>query len=210
MPKHELIDQLLYLDKDYISSIYEANTGTSSETKITRAESVTAGVRIPLFSGGASSHESRSYSVSTTLMLHGLMSKLEQIPSFSGTDIAVGKKSATRWVDGSLSLFEVILKTKTHTTTLIGKPKEAENQSEEKVVGKETYFGIHSNTGDKFALITSSECFVSGLDALAKLNGTVVAQVSIPVRALLRIYAARSSFSEWIAVPLVVIENETS
>ncbi len=144
-------------------------------------------------------------------MLHKLIGgELDQIPNFSNSDIEVGKKSVTRWVTGFLSLFEVVAKRTQRTITLIGKPKESENKNEDEVVAKETYFGIHSNAGDKFALITSAEYFVSGFDALAELNCTVVNQVNIPVKALLRIYAAQSSFSEWVAVPLVIIENEAS
>lgn len=208
MTKRELIDHLLYLDNDYVSTLYEVVTGKSSASKITRTEGMTAGVRIPLFSGGASSHESRSYEISTTFMLHEILKELSQIPTFTDSEIAIGKKSVTRWLSGSLSVLKVVVTRRQHRVTLVGKPTEPENRSDEKTVGEEKYFAINCKGGTKFALVTSPEYFVSGVDALAELNGTVVEQVSIPINALLRIYAAQSSFSEWIAVPLVIFEDE--
>jgi uncharacterized radical SAM superfamily Fe-S cluster-containing enzyme len=170
----EIIDRLLYLDKEYISSIYEAETGKSPETKITRTEGLNAGLRISLFSGSASSTESRSYSLSTTLMLNELMPKLDQIACFSSSDIDIASKSVTRWVNGSLSLFKVTSKRQRYTITILGTPHKGEEQNNEQAVGEETYFGIHSAQGDKFALITTSDYFSSGLDAFVELNDTVV------------------------------------
>ena len=73
------------------------------------------------------------------------------------------------------------------------------------IVASETYFAIHD--GDlKLALITTPDYFSSGLNALTKLYETVLEETTIPVTALVRVMASRSTFNEWIGVPLVILE----
>jgi len=43
---------------------------------------------------------------------------------------------------------------------------------------------------------------------LRSLLGSVVHLIDIPVRALLRIYPSKSAFEEWIATPLIIIEDD--
>jgi len=71
----------------------------------------------------------------------------------------------------------------------------------------QTYFAIHGTEGIKLALITTPDYFSSGIDALTGLYETVLDKVVIPVKALVRVFAATSSFNEWITVPLVVLEQ---
>lgn len=61
----KLFERLIYLDRDFVSAAYELEKGYSPETKITKTEGLNAGIAIPLFSAGASSIESKAYSVST-------------------------------------------------------------------------------------------------------------------------------------------------
>ncbi len=190
--KKELLNKLVYLDNGYISNLYEVVTGLSAETKITRSEGFNAGVRIPLFTGGASSVESRSYSLSTLSMLSELYGTLEEFELFTKEAMELGKSSVVNWVTGHLSVFSV-------------RVKESEKK-EEKITAEDTYFGIDDEEGNKFALITSPEYFTTGINAAVKLNKTVIHQIDIPVKALLKIYSAKSSFKEWIAIPLVILE----
>lgn len=207
MNLRDLNDRLLYIDREYVSSLYEAIAGISPETKITRTEGLNAGVRIPIFSAGASSVESKAFSVSTLRMLAELFDELVKLPKFETREHGIGARSMIAWVEGNLSVNSIKVTRRTHSVTLIGKPPR-KSPSKEQFVAEEKYFQIKaSNT--KFALITSIDYFISGLDAFPELLGSVVQQVKMPVNALLRVFSARNSFDEWVATPLVIVERDS-
>lgn len=93
------------------------------------------------------------------------------------------------------------------TITLIGKPKKTDGVNKEQIA-EENYFKIGTSEGFNFALITAPDYFSSGIDSFRSLLGSVVHLVDIPVRALLRIYPSKSAFEEWIATPLIIIEDD--
>ncbi len=202
-----VIDSLIYLDKEYISAKYEEITGYAPDISITKTESLNAGIRIPILSAGASSIESKSYELSTNAMLSSIVNELSKINGFSSADHALGKKSKTVWVTGKLFVSQVKVTRTKQTITLIGKPKETNDTTKEQVA-EENYFKISANDGDNFALITAPDYFSSGVDSFRSLLGSVVHLVEIPVRALLRVYSSKSAFEEWIATPLIIIEDD--
>ena len=61
--------QTIYLDKEFISELYEEETGNSSKVNITKTERMTAGLRILPLSANVSSTESKNYKISTSEML---------------------------------------------------------------------------------------------------------------------------------------------
>jgi hypothetical protein len=202
----ELNDRLIYLDREYISSYFEAATGASPETLITRTEGLNAGIKVPLLNAGASSAESKSYSISTLKMLFEVIQKLDQIKPFQQDSHQVGARSSVCWVDGLLTVGGVKVKRRTHHFKF-GFDGSPPPESEEEFVAEEKFFLVKSGES-KFALITSPDYFTTGLDAFPGLQGSVVNQVNIPVRALLRVFSAKSSFEEWVSSPLVILEKD--
>jgi len=205
--KKGIFDSLIYLDKDYISAKYEEITEFSPVTSITKTEGINAGVRIPILSAGASSIESKTYTISTNAMLSNLIDELSLIGSFSACKHGIGQKSKIAWVSGSLSVAEVKLTRKKHTITIIGTPDKKEKSVTENMA-EERFFKIKTSDKTKFALITSQDYFFSGVDSFQSLLGTVVHQVDIPVRALVRVFSSKSAFDEWIAAPLIIFEED--
>lgn len=201
----KIFERLIYLDRDFISATYEVEKGYSPETKITKTEGLNAGLRIPLFSAGASSIESKSYEVSTIGMLLKLENQLSNYPDFSITDHEFGKSSHICWVNGKLTIEKVALKRRKQTITLVGKPSQPSDDDKEKLVAEEFYFSIHSDA-DSFALIPTQDYFVSGVSSFTELAGTVIGPIEMPVKALIRVYSAQTSFKQWIAVPMVILE----
>ncbi len=204
----QLLHRLIYLDRDFISGAYEAIAGKAPTTRITKNEGIKAGAQIPFFSAGVSAGESRTFSVSSLGMLHELLPKLEEYKQIELSAIGPRKPSMIGWLVGELSIFKVEVKAQ-------GKEHEQLSQvdvhkifqTHNPVVASETYFAIHSSNGLKLALITTPDYFSSGLDALTKLYATVLEETAIPVRGLVRVFSARSTFNEWIAVPLVILEH---
>lgn len=207
MNKKGIFESLIYLDKDYISAKYEEISNFSPITSITKTEGINAGIRIPILSAGASSIESKTYTISTNTMLSNVIDDLNIIGDFSIYKHAIGQKSKIAWVSGSLSVAKVKISQKTHTSTIIGAPKKNDNLATENVA-EQTFFKISTSDNTKFALITSPDYFSSGIDSFQSLLGTVVHQVDIPVRALVRVFSSKSAFDEWIASPLIILEED--
>lgn len=201
-----MIDKLLYLDRDYISNKYEEITGTSPKVKITKTEGLNAGVKLPLFSGGASAVESKSYENSTNSMLDKLRSDLEKIPNFINGNHDLGKPSSYCWVCGEMTVNKISLKRNKFTLNLIGKNNNGK-KSEEELVSEESYFAVKDYEGNKFSLLINPDYLASGLKQLCEISSLIADEVLFPVMALLRVLPARNAFQEWASIPLVIYEN---
>lgn len=207
MQKTGIFDSLIYLDKEYVSAKYEEVAGYTPDTLITKAEGLNAGIRIPILSAGASSIESKSYKLSTSAMLSAIMGELSKLNEFSSSDHALGQRSKIAWVTGNFFVSQVKVTRTKHNVTIIGKPKEIDGITKEQVA-EENYFKISVSDEVNFALITAPDYFSSGIDSFRNLLGSVVHLVDMPVRALLRIYPSKSAFEEWLATPLIIIEDD--
>ncbi len=199
------IDNILYLDREFISLKYEENEGVTPDTKITKSESINASARIPLFSGGASATESKVYSISTMGMLGKLLNSLSKYPEFVSSDFSLGKPSKICWVEGNLTIHTVKRTRHTSAITIIGPPPEKAEKKGPEVLGEESYYVVESPKY-KFALVPTEVYWVSGIAAFQNLINNVIGPLDIPIRALLRIYAAHTSFDQWMAVPLIIKE----
>lgn len=199
-------EKLLYLDREYISLKYEEEKGINPDTKITKSESIKALARIPLFSGGASSTESKVYSISTMGMLKKLKSTIKKYPEFDPSQFDLGKPSKICWIEGNLTIHIIKRTRHTSTITLIGLPEKESEKKGPEVLGEESYYAVESEKY-KFALVPTEEYWVSGVAAFQNLIDNVIGPLDIPIKALLRIYAAHTSFEQWMAVPLVITEK---
>lgn len=198
-------DNVLYLDKEFISLKYEEIEGVNPDTKISKSESMNALVRIPLFSGGASATESKIYSISTMKMLHKLSAHLSKYQEFEADNFSLGKHSRTCWIEGNLRIHTIKRTRYTSSITIFGPPPEKSEKKGPEVLGEESYYAIESKKY-KFALVPTELYWTSGVAAFQDLIDNVIGPLDIPVRALLRIYAAKTSFEQWMAVPLIIQE----
>jgi len=201
----DLTQRLIYLDKEFISTMYESTNNYTAETRITKTEGIQTGARIPLFSAGVSSVESKAYSISTTGMLKRLQGGLEDFPVFPPSGLTIGSSSTTCWVNGVLTISKVKVRHHKHTMAL-GKSSEQTGSEPERIVAEESYFRIESESTN-FALITTNDYFSSGLSTFLDLSGTVVKTIEIPVRALIRVFSAQTLASEQFAVPNIIFEE---
>ncbi|MEL4415608.1 hypothetical protein [Shewanella algae] len=198
---------IIYLDKEFISEQFEHSKGVCPQTKITKSENVNAGMKALFLSAGASSTESKTFERSTSQMLHELSDELSDYQTFNCELHSVGSTSRYAWVEGCMFTSAVTVKRKKSTITLIGKPSAPNPEYQEKIVAEESYFSIEDQNNNKFALITTSDYFSSGIEPLLALRESVVGELEFKVKALLRVLPAKSSFKEWLAVPLVILEQ---
>lgn len=196
MKELDLLHRLVYLDRDYVSGVYEVVTGTPAMTQITKTEGKKAGAGIPVFSAEISAGETRTFSLSSAAMLKEVLSKFEELPELPPTGVQVGQRSMVGWVEGDMSVFMVNLRRKESHEAL------------EKLVASEKHFGIRRIDGLKLALLATPEYFTSGLDSFIRLYETVLGAHKLRVRALVRAYPASTDFKEGIVVPLVIMEAD--
>ena len=202
-----LLDRLVYLDRDFIAGSYEERTGKAPLTQITKTEGMNAGARIPFFSAGLSAGESKTFEVSTLGMLHELLPDLERLLPLSPSAIGRKKVSCTGWITGELSIFRVEVKEQGKEHEQLSRMPSSPVSYYNPTIASETYFAIHGG-GFKLALITTPDYFSSGLNALTKLYETVLEETTIPIKTLVRVMSSRSTFDEWIGIPLVILEGQ--
>jgi hypothetical protein len=196
MTPRTLLDSLVYLDKGYIADLYEVTTGESPSTLVTKNQGKKAGAVIPIFSAEVSAQETRSFPVSTFAMLSKTLGYLDQEPKLDRKSFRSGMSSMCGWIEGELTVFKV-------KSSVLER-----NTGEHKTLSSEGYFQLRIEPGFSFALITTPEYFALGLDTFLKMQDTLLKEMSIPVRVFLRALAAKDHTSQWVAVPLVVLERQ--
>lgn len=201
-----MIEELLYLDREYISNQYELITGTSPSVIICKTEGLTAAMRIPILSSGISSVESKSFELSTISMLIKISEELDKKPSYDSITHKVGKTSSYCWVNGYMTVRKVTLKRNRHTLTLIGQQND-NNSSMEEISSEEGYFSIRDSNECRFSLLTKNDYFNSGIDSIIDFTGTRANEILFPIRALIRVLPVKSGFGEWLSVPLLIFEH---
>lgn len=210
-----LVSRLVYLDRDFIAGVYEEESGEAPPTQIIKSEGMNAGAKLPFFSAGVSAGESRAFHLSTQGMLRHLLPQLQTIPALTASSVGPARISSTGWMNGELSIFQVQVKSggrrRDQSATSVLEPARYNpvTMPEDEVIASDTYFGLRN--GDlKLALVTTEDYFSSGIGALTKLYATVLSETTIPVRALVRVMSSRSSFNEWVGIPLVILEEQSS
>lgn len=190
----KIYEKILYLDKEFISSMYEEEKNISPSTVISRTESLKASATVPLFSGGASTAECKSFSISTNGMFRELLPILKEYPNYNKENYKMKLPSFICWAKGMLTINKI------ERTSGSGENK--------KVLGKENYFALVEK-GERFtlAIVPTKEYWSSGISTFQTLIENVIGPIEMPVKMLVRIYSAQTSFEEPMAVPIVIMDN---
>lgn len=207
MKDKRLSEKLIYLDSEFVSRLYESEFDYSPKTQITRTEGIQASASFAFLSGGGNSSESRSYSISSLEMLDKLHNRLLKYPDFATLDYKMDSPSTYCWLDGALGISKIKVTRTKQTITLIGKPNPSKDKNSEEVVGEEAFFSFKSGEF-KFALSPTDQYFMSGVAAFKGLTHLLVDKLSLPSRALVRVFSANTSFGEWIATPLIIYDTD--
>jgi hypothetical protein len=207
MKDKRLSEKLIYLDSEFISRLYESEFNCSPKTQITRTQGVQASASVAFFSGGGNSSETRSYGISSLEMLDKLNNRLLQYRDFADLDYKMDLPSAYCWLEGFLGISKIKVTRTKQTITLIGKPEPGKKKSREEFIGEEAFFSFNCGNA-KFALSPTDQYFMSGISAFKGLTHLLVDRLSLPSRALVRVFSANTSFGEWIATPLVMYDTD--
>lgn len=184
-----------YLDKEYVSSIYEEMTNEPGSTTVTRGGNVGVGVSSGLFSISGGASESKSFQISTLMMLKEIKKELQRYENLEKSEIELQKPSMTVWVEGVMSIGSVC------------SYRENSGSTVKELISKASCFQIESS-GHKFSLLAVDTYFSSGLFGLMGWEGNILDHMVMPVRALIRIVSARTPDEQWIAIPYLIVDPE--
>ena len=184
---------LLYLDREFVAARYEIFSGLSPQSQITKTQGKKAGAAITVFSAEVSAVETRTFPVSSLEMLVSVMPSLQTEPALDPKVFQSSMRSALGWVDATLG-------------TMAAFPSKGMPGTPEYERGEEQTCFTLQGRSMKLALITTPDYFVSGLDALLKMQKVLLRTLTVRVRALVRVIAAQNYTDHWIAVPYVMYE----
>jgi hypothetical protein len=189
----ELHSSLVYLDRDFIAGKYELVSGQSPSSQITKTQGKKAGAAIPIFSAEVSAVETRTFPISTLEMLATVMSLISAEGDLDPSTFKRDTRSQVGWVTGKLG-------------TMSAKPSKGVPGTPTYEAGEEQGCFTLQHGSLKLALIATPDYFASGLDALIKMHKVLLRDLTMPVRAFVRVIPAQNYTDHWIAIPYVMYE----
>lgn len=182
------LDNLIYLDVEFVALKYEEITGNAPSSQLTRTEGMKAGLGIPVLSAGVHTQETRSYQLSSLGMLKKIWGNLEKYPSFEKNNHATIEKPEISWVQGYI------------TVSIWGDPKDKDE--------KHTYFQMLDKDNTDFSLVTKGEYTSSGYDSLFDISPAIQNNINIPVNALVKILYHSTAGKSYVSTPFLIVEKE--
>lgn len=181
------LDQLVYLDLDFIARKYEELTGNDPSKKRTRTEKANAGIKACFANAGISVTESIAYGITSRQMLmaiwKNLQIKYKGFEGFEGFENYEGTK--VLWVTGKLTIAEW---------------KDSKSNSS----GYEFYELHHADK--RMAFLPQDSYFSAGFLKALSASSALKGNISIPVRCLARVLWNVEDAKNYVACPYVIVE----
>jgi hypothetical protein len=185
-------DQIVYVDVEFVSQKYERITGVSAQSVMTRTEGGQAGVKAYFVSAGVHTQESRTYPMSSSMMLQRVFERLKE--DYDPIDLDAwenGKGSRTGWIRGNMTLGRWIRKVN---------GEEKENHK---------YYELHSG-GKRVGLLPKIEYFSPGFSDLLDVSAALMSNIDTPVEMLGRMLYYAQVSSTYVCAPLLILETGTT
>ena len=108
-------------------------------------------------------------------------------------------RSQYGWFNGELTVYQA-------------KSSVQQSNGTNEVLAESEHFQIRQSRTSALSLITTPEYFLSGLGPRysGEVAEMVLKEMSIPVRAFVRVLAAQDHMKQWVALPLVMLERESA
>jgi hypothetical protein len=103
LKRRDILERLIYLDADFISSAYEEIKEVSPTTSFTKMEAVGAEGGLPFLKADLRTQESKTFSLSSIQMLKAIHDDLEAFPKFQPDTFNNDLGSQVAWIEGRLS-----------------------------------------------------------------------------------------------------------
>ena len=177
-------EDVLYLDLDFLSDIYEVKTNVAPRTVISRKEGMNAEAGIPFLKSGLNSEVTKQFTSSGQAMLKEVSESLEKYSRHS-PNFLPGTKPATAWVQGALT---------------VGRWGEQKNSEKSLNI----FFEVKAND-TRYSLLPKNQYFMSGLEALEIISPALQRFIQIPVRMLCKVLYPVPDIKTFVVTPYLII-----
>jgi len=141
----------IYLDIAFIVETYESTLKEKAPVTISRSENIQGGISAGLFNAGASTTETKVYSIDGAQMFKKVEHQLRKLPKIEQRETPQSKLPEYFWADGVLGA--------TGTSTMRG----------EESYGRDGYFSLYSDLEEdrkSIALVVNDSYFSTGYDQI--------------------------------------------
>lgn len=182
----DILNKLIYMDADFISSKYEEIKNVSPEAQFSKTEGMRADGGIHIIKAGIHSQETRTFKLSSVKMLKGIYKELEEYAKFQPERFKNYEGSQTVWIEGQL------------TIGAWNSPKESDETAYK-------LFEVKSGDTD-YSLIVQPESFSSNIGALLTTDLVLRANIGIPVKLLGRVLYLVEDIPSFVVCPYLIVE----
>lgn len=185
-------DRIVYVDVEFVAQKYEQITGTPAQSVMTRTEGGQAGIKAFFASAGVHTQESRTYPMSSTMMLEKVFDKLKK--DYSRLNLEGwenGKGTCVGWIDGNLST---------------GEWSGTENSQDK---DRHEYYEMHCGNRS-LTLLPQIDYFYPGFCDLLRISEALKSNIDFPVEMLARILYYTEVGKSYVCAPLLVYESSTA
>lgn len=187
LKRRDILERLVYLDADFISSAYEEIKDVSPKTQFTKMEAVGAEGGLPFLKADLHSQESKTFSLSSTQMLKAIHDDLEGFPKFQPDTFSNDLGSQVVWIDGRLS---------SGRWTVSNDPEESAYH----------LFQVTANDAH-FSLISQPEYFLASIGALLRAPIVLRRNLAFNVRLFGRILYFVEGIQTYVLCPYLIMED---
>lgn len=185
----ELRDRLIYSDPNFIALAYEQATNESPKTQISNTSGFNGTFSVAgLVTLGATTQESKTFSLSTFQMLSKIQGILESYPEFDPTAFDSSKNTETSWIVGALTIGEWTSRTNS------------------KVTGQSQVFQVEPKSTPSHTLVVQTDLFTAGIGLLTQMDSIVSHGMDVPVMVLGRVLFRNSLANDYTTSPYLIIE----
>jgi hypothetical protein len=188
-----IISQLIYLDSDFISLVYENITNESPQTYFSKTQGNKGDGYDDLFSSDIQSKETKSFNKSSLAMIKDIYDELKKYPQFESKDFKNYEGTQTVWFDGQFTMGEWI------------NSKNAGTEKEEKQ--NHIMYEIKGKDCD-YALLAQPQLFSSNIGSLIEASPAIRRYIGIPIKALGRVLYYLEDANRFVVTPYLIIESE--
>ncbi len=188
MNRREILERLIYLDADFISSAYEEIQNVSPATQFTKVEGMGAQGGFPFLKADLHSQESKTFTVSSVQMLKAINDALETLfPKFEPSIFKNELGSRVAWFSGRLSSGRWT----------------GGNDTEDLAYH---LFQLQSE-GAHFSFISQPEYFLSNIGALLRAPIALRRNLAFHVNVLGRVLYLVEGIPTFVACPYLIVEE---
>lgn len=181
------LDNILYLDVDFLTNKYEEETGMAPNTLLSKDEGMNAQAGVSFLKSKLHSQITKQFSTSSRVMLKAIDANLKNYPPHE-PDLNPGIAPVNAWIEGYLTIGNW------------------SRNKDGKGPVTDVFYEIVTNE-IRYSLLPQSEYFLANLGALENVSEGLRRYIKIPVKALCKVLYPLPDIKFIVATPYIIKAN---